>query len=61
MEMTTPMCASGPVNIMPPLNWDLKSFSISCQNRFGVSPRVEWPKVEFWSKSVHTITNIIFR
>ncbi|CAH8558528.1 hypothetical protein MS3_00005578 [Schistosoma haematobium] len=60
MEMTTPMCASGPVNIMPPLNWDLKSFSISCQNRFGVSPRVEWPKVEFWSKSVHTITNIIF-
>ncbi|CAH8550302.1 unnamed protein product [Schistosoma margrebowiei] len=60
MEMTTPMCASGPVNIMPPLNWDLNSFSISCQNRFGVSPRVEWPKVEFWSKSVHTITNIIF-
>ncbi|CAH8499289.1 unnamed protein product [Schistosoma turkestanicum] len=60
MEMTTPMCASGPVNIMPLVNWDLKAYSAYCQNRFGVRPRVEWPKVQFWSKSVDTVTNIVF-
>ncbi|CAH8849494.1 unnamed protein product, partial [Trichobilharzia szidati] len=60
MEMTTPMCASGPVNIMPPLNWDLKAFSADCQGRYGVTPRVNWSTVEFWSKSVSTTTNVVF-
>ncbi|KAH8878075.1 Lysosomal Pro-X carboxypeptidase [Schistosoma japonicum] len=60
MEMTTPMCASGAVNIMPPVNWDLNSFSAYCQKQYGISPRVNWPKVEFWSKSVDTITNVVF-
>ncbi|CAH8849491.1 unnamed protein product [Trichobilharzia szidati] len=60
MEMTTPMCASGPVNIMPPLNWDLKAFSTDCQSRYGVTPRVNWSTVEFWNKSVSTTTNVVF-
>ncbi|CAH8532368.1 unnamed protein product [Heterobilharzia americana] len=60
MEMTTPMCASGPVNIMPQVNWDLNTFSAYCQSRYGVIPRVNWSRVEFWSKSVSTSTNILF-
>lgn len=61
MEMSIPYCAVGEENMFPLVNWNLTLFVNNCNKTYGVVPRTNWSRVQFWGKELKTVTNVIFR
>ncbi|KAM3182369.1 hypothetical protein ACTXT7_012526 [Hymenolepis weldensis] len=60
MEMTNPICSDGKTDMFRPRGWDPIEFSNSCQDRFGVQPRMDWAGLQWWAKDIITDTRLIF-
>ena len=46
--------------MFPPIPYDYKMRAEYCQKTWGITPRLEWPAIEFWGRNISTASNIVF-
>ncbi|RUS78013.1 hypothetical protein EGW08_014230 [Elysia chlorotica] len=58
-EMVMPMCSNG-TGMFYNMDWDFQAFSDDCFKQFGVRPRQDWVKHQYWGTDLSAASNIIF-
>jgi len=59
-EMIMPISSNGTSDMFPPSFFDLESYSVGCQQSFGVTPRADWIPINFGGMNIGAASNIIF-
>lgn len=57
-EMVMPMCSNG-TGMFYKMNWDFQAYSDGCYKQWGVRPRQDWIKHQYWGTDLSTASNII--
>ena len=59
-EMVMPFCSNGQTDLFPPSSWNLLNFTLSCQKKYGTTPRSRWEVTNYGGSHLKYATNILF-
>ncbi|XP_022084532.1 lysosomal Pro-X carboxypeptidase-like [Acanthaster planci] len=59
-EMVLPSCSDGKHDMFEPSPWVYKEYVKSCQEEWNVTPRPDWPIIQYWGKNISAASNIVF-
>ncbi|XP_038055559.1 lysosomal Pro-X carboxypeptidase-like [Patiria miniata] len=59
-EMVMPSCMDGKQDMFEPSPWVYEAYVKECQADWNVTPRPDWPIVQYWGKNISAASNIVF-